>query len=80
MLKDNESATANLVNAIESGKVVDIIAAQIEKRQNERIELETQLAREKMLSPDLSFEQVKFFFEKFKDGDVNDLNVSSSIY
>ena len=72
-IKDNETATNNLIKALESGKVVDVIAAQIEKRQAERIGLEAQLAREKMLSPDLTFEQVRFFFEKFKHGDVNDL-------
>ena len=72
-LKENESAAANLIKALESGKVVDVIAAQIEKRQAERLDLEAQLAREKMLSPDLTFDQVRFFFSKFKDGDVNDM-------
>lgn len=52
---------------------------QAEKRQTERTDLETQLAREKMISPDLSFEQVKCFFEKFKDGDVNDLTYRRAI-
>lgn len=27
----------------------------------------------------ISFEQVKFFFEKFKDGDVNDLTYRSAL-
>lgn len=60
-LKENEVATNNLIKALESGKAVDIIAAQIEKRQAERLDLEAQLAQEKMMSPDLTFEQVKFF-------------------
>jgi len=72
-LKENETATNNLIKALESGKIVDVIAAQIEKRQSERTTLEAQFAREKMMSPDLTFGQVRFFFEKFKHGDVNDL-------
>ncbi|MDK2903578.1 MAG: site-specific recombinase [Clostridiales bacterium] len=73
LLKENEVATNNLIKALESGKVVDVIATQIEKRQAERIELENQLAREKMLRPDLTFEQVKYFFDRFKDGDMNSI-------
>ena len=72
-LRENEAATGNLIKALESGKVIDVIAAQIEKRQAEHLNLEAQLARERMLSPDLTFEQVKYFFSKFKDGDVDDL-------
>ena len=72
LLKENEVATVNLINAIESGKAVDVLSAQIEKRQAERADLEIQLAREKMVRPILSYNDVKFFFEKFKSGDAND--------
>ena len=72
LLKENEKATANLIKAIETGKAVDVISAQIEKRQQEKADLEIQLAKEKMTRPVLTFEEVKFFFEKFKNGDAND--------
>ena len=72
LLKENEKATANLIKAIETGKAVDVISAQIEKRQQEKADLEIQLAKEKMTRPILTFEEVKFFFEKFKNGDAND--------
>ena len=72
LIKENDEATANLIKAIESGKAVDVLSAQIEKRQAERADLETQLAKEKMIRPILTFEEVKFFFEKFKNGDAND--------
>ena len=72
LLKENEKATDNLVKAIEVGKAVDLFSAQIEKRQTEHADLKTQLAREKLIHPTLTFEEVKFFFEKFKNGDVND--------
>ena len=73
LLKENEYATANLIRAIESGKAVDILSAQIEKCQAERADLKTQLAQEKMMRPTLTFEEVKFFFNKFKNGDVSDI-------
>ena len=72
LLRENEEATANLVRAIEQGQAVDVLSAQIEKRQRERSDLEIQLAQEKMIRPILSYSDVKFFFEKFKNGDAND--------
>ena len=64
--------TSTLVRAIETGQAVDILSVQIEKRQRERSDLESQLAQEKMIRPILSYDDVKFFFEKFKNGDAND--------
>ena len=72
LLKENEDATANLVKAIESGKAVDVLSSQIEKRQAEHSNLETQLSQEKLIRPTLAFDEVKFFFEKFKNGDATD--------
>ena len=73
LLAENEEATANLVKAIETGKAVDVLTVQIEKRQQERAGLETQLAQEKMIKPILTYDEVRFFFEKFKNGDANDI-------
>ena len=72
LLKENEDAIENLVNAIESGKAVDLLSSQIEKRQSEREDLESQLAQELLLKPVLDYDTVKFFFEKFNHGDVTD--------
>ena len=72
LLKENEEATANLVKAIESGKAVDVLSAQIEKRQAEHVELEIQLTQERMTRPVLTYEEVRFFFERFKHGNIND--------
>ena len=74
MLKDNEKATDNLVKAVESGKAVEVFSAQIEKRQAEHIDLEAQLAQERMIRPVLSYEEVKFFFDRFRQGDIDDFN------
>ena len=64
--KENEEATANLIKAIETGKAVDVISAQIEKRQAEHADLEIELAKEKMIRPVLTFEEVKFFLGNSK--------------
>jgi len=72
LLKENEDATANLICAIETGNAVEMLTAQIEKRQAERKDLETQLAVERMIRPVLTYEDIKFFFEKLRKGDAND--------
>ena len=73
-IRENEKATANLVKALEVGKAAEIISAQIEKRQQEKADLNTQLAVEKMQSPLLKYEQIRFFFERFTKGDLDDIN------
>jgi len=70
---ENEKATANLIKALETGKVVDVISTQIEKRQLEKADLEAQLAREKTQTPLLKYDELTFFFEKFAKGDVNEI-------
>ena len=72
LLKENEEATANLVKAIEAGKAVDVLTAQIEKRQAERVDLEVQLAVERMIRPVLTYDDIRFFLEKLRTGDAND--------
>ena len=74
LIRENETATANLIKALEAGKAVDVISAQIEKRQLEKAELEAQLAKEKIQTPLLKYDGIKFFFERFTKGDVNDIN------
>ena len=57
----------------------DVISAQIEKRQQEKADLEIQLAREKIQSPLLKYEQMKFFFERFAKGDIKDNNYRAAL-
>ncbi len=78
-LKENETATKNLIKALESGKAVDIITEQIENRQAEKEQLKLDLAREKMLSQALDENQVTFFLNRLKAGDVNDINYRQSL-
>ena len=46
---------------------------QIEKRQSERLDLEAQLAQEKMIKPVLTYDEIRFFLEKFRGGDADDI-------
>ena len=71
LIRENDKATANLIKALEEGKAVDVISTQIEKRQSERGDLDVLLAREKIQAPALSYEQIRFFLERFTNGDVN---------
>gem|GEM_PF-2410074 len=79
LLKANEEATTNLIRAIETGKSVELLSAQIEKRQSEKKTLETQLAKEKLIHPILTYDRVKFFFDKFKNGNANDASFRTSL-
>jgi DNA invertase Pin-like site-specific DNA recombinase len=79
LLRENETATANLIKALEAGKAVDVISTQIEKRQAEKAELEVQLAKEKLQRPQLEYGKVKFFFEKFAKGDPNNIDYRRSL-
>jgi len=74
LIRENETATANLIKALEAGRAVDVISAQIEKRQLEKADLEDQLAREKIQRLALKYEQLRFFFERFVGGDASDIN------
>ena len=79
LIRENDKATANLINALEQGKAADVISAQIEKRQQEKANLETQFAKERIQAPLLKYEQIKFFFERFINGDINVHNYRQSI-
>ena len=79
LIRDNEKGTANLVKALEAGKAADVISAQIEKRQQEKADLEAQLAMEKIQRPVLKYDQLKFFFERFTKGDPNDINYRKAL-
>lgn len=66
LIKENEKATENLVKALETGKAVHVIYAQIENKQVEKQNLEAELVKEKILNPKLEFSRVKFFFGHFR--------------
>lgn len=78
-LKDNEKAITNLTKALSDGRVTDIIYTEIEKKQAENRELEKQTAIEKAIHLSLTIDQVKFFINRFKNGNINDINYRRSL-
>ena len=79
LLRENESATANLVKAIEAGKAVDVISAQIEKRQLEHADLERQISKEQMSYPEVTLSQVRFFLTQFANGNIDDIKYRQAL-
>lgn len=79
LLKENDKATENLLKALEAGQAADIITDRIMQKRAERTELQNELAKEKIQYPVLTIPQVKFFLERFKNGNVNDLKYRKAL-
>ena len=72
LLNENENAMENLLKALESGQVIDVISDRIAQKKKEHDELERQLLLESVQHPVPSVKDIKFFLSKFKKGDIND--------
>lgn len=79
LLKENQKATHNLVKALESGQVIDVIAEQIKVRQQEKQQLEKAIAEESSKHHVLTIQEVRFFLHKLKDGDINDIKYRKTL-
>ncbi len=72
LLRENEKATENLLKALDSGQIVDVIAERITLKKKEHAELTYQIHIETERYSAPTFEEVCFFLERFKHGDIND--------
>ena len=79
LLKENERATENLLKALESGQIVDVIAERISQKKRERNELEQQILVETSSHPTPTVNEVRFFLNQFRKGDVNDLKYRQAL-
>ena len=79
LLKENQKATHNLVKALESGQVIDVIAEQIKVRQQEKQQLEKTITEEASKHHMLTIQEVRFFLHKLKDGDINDIKYRKTL-
>ena len=79
LLKENERATENLFKALESGQIVDVIAERISQKKRERGELEQQILVETSSHPTPTVNEVRFFLNQFRKGDVNDLKYRQAL-
>ena len=70
--RENEKAIANLVAAMEAGIVTPTTKSRLVEREAERANIERGIARERVREPKLERDQIVFFLERFRNGDVED--------
>lgn len=73
-IQEEDAAIENLWKALERGQAVDMIAERIEKRKQEKNELQGQLAIEMGKQVTFTAPQIKAFLYSLKRGNVNDEN------
>ena len=72
LLKENERATENLFKALESGQLIDILAERISQKKKEHDDLERQIFMEKTQNTVPTVNEIRFFLNQFRKGDIND--------
>lgn len=72
LLKENERATENLLKALESGQLIDILAECISQKKKGHDDLERQIFMEKTSNTVPTVNEIRFFLNQFRKGDIND--------
>ena len=70
--KENEKAIQNMMAAIEAGIITPSTKSRLMELEAEHAQIEKGIAKELLSEPDLERDQVIYFLERFRDGDVND--------
>ena len=78
-LKDTSKRIKNLMSAIEQGIITPTTKERLEELENERRELEGQIAKEEAKKPLLTKERIMFWLDSFKKGDINDVEYQRRI-
>ena len=78
-IQETDTAIENLWKALERGQAVDMITERIEKRKQEKAELQGQLAVEMGKQVTLTAPQVRSFLYALKCGDIDDENTRRGI-
>ena len=71
-LREKEKAINNLVKAIESGAFSPSIQTRLSDLEEEKADIEGEIASEQIEKPFISADQVRFYLEHFRDGDLED--------
>ena len=71
-LKDNEKAIQNMMAAIEAGIITPSTKTRLMELEAEHVQIEKGIAKELISEPALERDQVIYFLEQFRDGDIND--------
>jgi len=72
LIRDNDKAINNLLNALEQGQAADLITQRLEQKRVEKEMLEDEVAREAVNFVDLTAPEIRFFLTQMRDGDIND--------
>lgn len=78
-LTEVQSSLNNILKAIEAGIITSSTKSRLEELENERTILEAEIEREKIVYPIIEKEQVIFFLEQFKNGNITDKEYQRSV-
>ena len=70
-LAENAKAIDNMLNAIEQGIITSSTKQRLDALETKRKDLETEIAKETMKRPLLTEEQIRFWFERMNQYDIN---------
>lgn len=79
LLKDTNKKIKNLMAAIEQGIITSTTKERLEELEQERLNIEGQIAREEMKKPLLSKERIVYWLTSFKSGDIKDVEYQRRI-
>ncbi len=71
-LKETLKSIANLMKAIEAGILTQTTRSRLLELEAEKDNLEAEIEKEKLIRPRIEREQVIYFMNQFKDGNIND--------
>ena len=71
-LKDVNKRIENIVSAIEQGIITPATRQRLDELEEQRKALETNILQEQIAKPLLTREQLLFWFERFRQGDLSD--------
>ena len=78
-LKETNKRIKNLMSAMEQGIITPTTKERLEELEEERRDLEGQIAREEMKKPLLTKERIMYWLESFKRGDIEDVEYQRRI-
>lgn len=70
--KENEKAINNMMAAIEAGIITPSTKSRLMELESERANIEKGIARELLSEPQIERDQILFFLERFRNGDLDD--------
>lgn len=78
-LKETVKSIANIMKAIEAGIITKTTRDRLLELEAERDNLEIEIEKEKIVRPRITREQVVYFINRFKDGDIEDKEYQSRL-